>query len=358
VRIMIWNAAPGGMRSVVESYVGDGFIARHDIRLIASYAERGFVGRQWLLAKALLACLRMLATSKVELVHVHAAMRGSFWRKSLFAVIARRFGVPTLLHLHGSEMKDFYAAQPAPVKRLIVGQLEAASRVLVLSPSWRDFVAGIAPRAKIAVVPNYVDVPDAAPGRARPARVIVFLGLIGERKGVFDLLQAFALARAKNDALQLVIGGAGAIARAKSEARRLGVDDHVAFLGWIGAREREALLAQADLFVLPSYNEGLPMSVLEAMAHALPVIATTVGGLPDLIESGANGVLLAPGDPEALARAILRLADDPAGRAVMGAAARATILASHSAAAVLPILDEIYAEEARAVGRRMTADWP
>ena len=356
MKIMIWNAAPGGMRSVVDAYVADGFVARHGVRLIAAYGEGGFWARQWLLVNALCADVTIHATSPVELVHVHAAMRGSFWRKAIFAAIARRFGVPVVLHLHGSEMKDFYAAQPAPVKRLIVGQLEAASRVLVLSQSWERFVAEIAPRARTAVVPNYVDVPDAAPLRARPAREILFLGLVGERKGVFELLKAFALARAENDELELTIGGAGAIERARSEARRLGVADHVDFRGWVGPQEREALLARADIFALPSRNEGLPMSVLEAMARGLPVIATPVGGVPELIGDGVNGLLVPPGDAEALARAILELAGDPARRAALGRAARETILARHSARVVLPALEEVYAQASKGQALRLSRE--
>jgi glycosyltransferase involved in cell wall biosynthesis len=351
VKIMIWNAAPGGMRSVVDGYVADGFVARHDFRLIASYGEGGFWVRQWLLVKALFAYLRLLATARVELVHIHAAMRGSFWRKAIFAVIARRFGVPVVLHLHGSEMKDFYAAQSAPVKRLIGGQLEAAACVLVLSQSWQRFVAGIAPRARIVVAPNFVDIPATPPGRARSGRVILFLGLVGERKGVFDLLEALALARAEHDDLELIVGGAGAIERARVEARRLGVADSVEFLGWVGPQEREALFRRADIFALPSRNEGLPMSVLEAMARGLPVIATPVGGVPELIDDGVNGILVPPGDAQALARAIARLASDPAARAALGAAARQTILARHSAAVVLPGVEAAYAQAKRATRR-------
>ncbi len=345
---MIWNAAPGGMRSVVEAYVADGFIARHGIRLIATYDKSGFWARQGLALKALLAYLPLLATSKVELVHIHAAMRGSFWRKAIFAAIARRFGVPVVLHLHGSEMKDFYAAQPPAVKRLIVGQLVAASRVLVLSQSWKSFISEIAPRAQITVAPNFVAAPDATPVRAGPARLILFLGVVGERKGAFDLLEAFALARSQCGGLELSIGGKGAVERARTEARRLGVADNVDFCGWVGAEAREALLQRADIFVLPSRNEGLPMSVLEAMARGLPVIATPVGGLPELIEDGVNGLLVPPGDANALARAIVKLASDPTARQALGAAARQTILARHSAAVALPMVEQVYAEVGKA----------
>jgi glycosyltransferase involved in cell wall biosynthesis len=350
VKIMICNAARGGMRSVVDGYVANGLVARHGFRLIAVYGEGGFWARQARLAAGLLAYVASLATSPVELVHIHVATRGSFWRKALFATIARRFGVPVVLHLHGSEMKAFYAAQSAPAKRMIVGQLEAAARVVALSESWRRFVAEIAPRAKTTVVPNAVDIADVAPLRARPARHILFLGRVGERKGVFDLLQAFAAARAVNGRLDLTIAGDGANARAKRAAQRLGVADHVDLRGWVGPQEREALFSQADVFVLPSRAEGLPMSVLEAMARGLPVIATPVGGLPELIEDGVNGLLVQPREPDGLARAIVKLADDLEARQALGSAARQTILARHSAAAALPRLEEVYAAVAKRAG--------
>ena len=164
MKIMVCPSARGGMRSVVEGYAEDGFLAAHDVRLVSSYVEGGFVRRQLVALRAVVRVTTLLATRSVELVHVHAAMKGSFWRKAVFAGLARSRGVPVLLHLHGSEMKEFYGRQPAWLKRTIVRQLTRATRVVVLSESWRAFVAEIAPAAKPVVVPNYVRVPE------RPAR--------------------------------------------------------------------------------------------------------------------------------------------------------------------------------------------
>jgi glycosyltransferase involved in cell wall biosynthesis len=113
--------------------------------------------------------------------------------------------------------------------------------------------------------------------------------------------------------------------------------------GWVGPLEREALFSRADIFALSSRNDGLPMSVLEAMGRGLPVIATPVGGLPELIEDGVNGLLVPPSDPQALMRAIFELADDQERREALGCAARETILACYSAAVVLPALQNVYA---------------
>jgi glycosyltransferase involved in cell wall biosynthesis len=347
MKIMIWNAARGGMRSVVVNYRDDGFIDQQGITLIHSYADKGFVGRQLLLIRALISYLFRLLTQKVELVHCHAAMRGSFWRKALFAGLARRFGVPVLLHLHGSEMKGFYESQSPRVRRLIARQLELANAVLVLSDSWKKFILEIAPRSKTIVVPNYVRVPDSLERPARQDVTVLFLGLLGQRKGIYDLLEAFARARRQNPMLKLVVGGNGEIAEAKRLAHKLGVEESVTFLGWIDEAKRREMLTHSDIFVLPSYNEGLPMSVLEAMAYGLPVIATPVGGISELITDGLDGRLVAPGDVAALERELLDLARAPELRHALGEAGHRRVTEHYADTVVLPLLHSIYDETRR-----------
>jgi glycosyltransferase involved in cell wall biosynthesis len=347
MKIMIWNRARGGMRTVVVNYRDDGFIDRQGITLIHSYDDKGFAGRQLLLVRALASYVLRLVTRKVELVHCHAAMRGSFWRKAIFASLARRFGVPVILHLHGSEMKGFYASQPPRVQRLIVRQLELASAVLVLSESWKQFILEIAPEARTIVVPNYVRVPEAVERSARQDITVLFLGLLGQRKGIFDLLEAFARARRQNPALSLVVGGNGEIEEAKRLARELDIEEGVNFLGWIDEGKRREMLTQADIFVLPSYNEGLPMSVLEAMAYGLPVITTPVGGIPEVITDGEDGRLVAPGDVGALEKTLLELAREPELRQALGTAGHARVKERYADTVVLPLLNSIYDETRR-----------
>lgn len=359
MKIMVWPSARGGMRSVVEGYAEDGFLAAQDVRLVASYAEGGFVSRQIVALRAFVRVAALLATRSVDLVHIHAAMKGSFWRKAVFAGLARSRGVPVLLHLHGSEMKDFYGRQPPWRKRAIIRQLTRATRVVVLSESWRVFVAGIAPAAKPVVVPNYVRVPDSpARGTGRPV-TLLFLGLVGRRKGLFDLLEAFARARDLHPGMRLVVGGNGETEAAARQARELGLEDAVGFEGWVGPAEKAGLLDAADVYVLPSYNEGLPMSVLEAMAYGLPVITTDVGGLPELVADGVHGRMIRPGDVAALTAAILELARDPGARRRMGRAGRLRVQDEYSRDAVLPRLADLYASSAsRPRGRPDNAPSP
>lgn len=342
MKIMIWNAARGGMRSVVVNYRDDGFIDREGVTLIHSYSDKGFIGRQLLLVRALISYAFHLLTRKVELVHCHAAMRGSFWRKAIFAGLARRFGVPVLLHLHGSEMRGFYESQPRPVQRLIARQLELANAVLVLSESWKHFILEIAPQSRTIVVPNYVRVPPALERPVRKDVTVLFLGLLGQRKGIYDLLAAFARARRTNPALKLIVGGNGEIEEARRLAHELDIEDGVTFLGWVDEGKRREMLIHADVFALPSYNEGLPMSVLEAMAYGLPVITTPVGGIPEVITDGRDGRLITPGDVDALEKALLDLAGDPALRRELGAAGYARVTERYADTVVLPLLHSIY----------------
>lgn len=350
VKIMIWCAARGGMRSVVEAYQSDGFVAEERITLIASYVDGTFVRRQAQLLFALMRFLLLLAVRRVELVHCHAAMRGSFWRKSLFASIARLCQVPTILHLHGSEMKPFWLSQTPFAKSLIKNQLESASRVIVLSESWRMFVQQIAPLAHISILPNYVAVPNIRDENKVVNSSVLFLGLIGDRKGVFDLLPSFNKLLVDHPDARLLIGGNGETERANKEARSLGVESSVDLLGWIDELERHRLLSTSSIYVLPSYNEGLPMSVLEAMAMGLPVVTTRAGGLPELIDHGIDGLLINAGDREALTDALGLLLSDRKLRETLGSNARKKVNDFYSEHVILPRLASIYRDCERNAG--------
>lgn len=346
MKIMVWNAARGGMRSVVEAYQRDGFLNKEDVTLVTSYVDGGFLHRQLILLKGLFQFLVLLVTKRIELVHVHSAMRGSFWRKSIFARLARLFGVPVLLHLHGSEMKPFYERQSPSLKREIQRQLEKATRVVVLSESWREFIAQIAPAARITVVPNYVTMPALPPATARDPHKVLFLGLIGQRKGTFDLIPAFAAVSGHPD-VKLVIGGNGQIEEARAAVADCHAQSRIELAGWVSGDAKEAHLMRSGIYVLPSYNEGLPMSVLEAMAAGLAVITTRVGGIPELITHGVDGLLVEAGDRQALTSAVQMLLDDEPLRQRIAEAGRLRVEQHYSDRAVLPLLHRLYADCAR-----------
>jgi len=204
-------------------------------------------------------------------------------------------------------------------------------------------VLDVAPKAQVVVLPNYVELPEPTEKLSPDANInVLFLGLVGDRKGVYDLLPAFAAALKTVPQLFLRIGGNGEVEKAQALADKLGLQANVDCLGWISGDAKNDLLRDADIFVLPSYNEGLPVSILEAMSWGLPVITTAVGGIPELIKDHVNGFLISPGDIPALQNLLEQLGGNPDIRRRVGLAARESIKEEYSKEVILPILSSVY----------------
>lgn len=342
--VMICTAARGGMLSVVEGYLADGFLSRWNVVLLYSHVEGSFALRLATAVKAFIRLMGLLFRRRVGLVHCHSAMKRSFWRKSVYALTSRLAGVPVVFHLHGSEMKTFVEEQPAVLQRLIGWILEKQSVVVVLSDSWLRYVKSISPRANVKVLPNFVELPELRRNAAssKGAVEVLFLGLVGTRKGIYDLLPAYKDALAKVPALHLIIGGNGEVDQAQALAVDLNIEKQVVFAGWVSGETKVDLLKRAQIYVLPSYNEGLPVGLLEAMSWQVPVISTRVGGIPELVREGVDGLLIDAGDRSALSSAIVELAQNSKLRQKMGIAARDQVESSFSRSVVMPKLEELY----------------
>ena len=278
-----------------------------------------------------------VACRRLDVAHINVAPRGSTWRKMAFARVAAALGVPVLLHLHGSGYDQYYAGQGARRQAAIRRFFATAGAVVVLGPYWARFMAetlGV-PAGRIHEIANGVPAahPPVAPRATAAAPLIVFLGIVGERKGTDVLLAALAKLDAAGVAWRAVFGGNGEVDAAQAQAAALGLDGRVEFTGWVGEAEVDRLLRRADIFVLPSRAENQPVAILEAMARAVPVVSTDVGGIPGQVVDGETALLVRPGDAAALAAAIGRLIDDPGLRARMGAAGLARF-ESHFAVSV------------------------
>jgi glycosyltransferase involved in cell wall biosynthesis len=282
-------------------------------------------------------------------VHVHAASHASFLRKSVVLLIARLAGSETIFHLHGGGFRTFATREAGPLlRRWIRHTLERSSVVIALSEGWAGFVHEFAPRARVAVVPNAVPLPPRPdPAREESGRVL-FLGRLEAAKGVFELLEAGARLAPRHPQLRLVFGGEGDAQALRRRAAELGIADRVECPGWVGPRARDAELARASVFCLPSHAEGLPMSMLEAMAAGKAVVASSVGGIPETVRDGDNGLLVPARDEEALAAALARVLGDAALRARLAQRARATIEGHYSTEVVCGQLSAIYRELAGA----------
>lgn len=352
----------GGVRAVVRGYLDGGLFERHDCVYVASHRAGSTWVKTVTAVKAWLRVAVLLRKLDAPLVHVQTASRGSFWRKSVVCLMARAAGRPYLIHLHGGGFTRFYEAESGPLaRRFIRSTLRHAALVIALSEQWRERVLQICPAAKVEVLHNAVAIPDKARLQRRAERepTLLFLGHLLRDKGVYDLVRAFAAAARRFPQLRLVLGGVGDVGAIQQLATQLGVQERVSCPGWLGPEHKSAALRDSTIFVLPSYAEGMPMALLEAMSWGVPVVATPVGGIPQLIASEANGLLVAPGDVDGLADALIRLLQDPALRERLGNAARTTVERGFSLQEALAKLSGIYGRfgiEARVPARTPPAD--
>lgn len=264
--------------------------------------------------KALAQLIGILSSQKIDIVHTHVSEGGSAFRQAITTLIAVVFKKPVIMHTHGSEFHLFYHSLPALMRRGMSWILGRCVYVIVLSESWKTFYVNEVNLAfeKVIVLPNAVTIPSQLPDRSHRSQVLfVFFGRIGQRKGAFDLVHAFAnLAPDLQHQAKLLLAGDGQVEEIRHLVQELGLTSHITVLDWITPEQREEFSQQADVFVLPSYNEGLPMALLEAMSWGLPVITTPVGGIPEVVQSGENGILVEPGNIVQITDAMATLVQD------------------------------------------------
>lgn len=340
----------GGIAAVVNAYRAQGLFERWPIDYLPTHCDGGVLRKLLRAARELGMLMLLLARHRRVVMHVHGASRASFWRKSVFMTIGMLARCPVIFHLHGGGFARFYEAECGAVRRRIIRFfLDRAACVIVLSDRWRDWIATVTKNQRIVCIPNPVPSVEERPAKRR-RNIVLFLGRLERGKGIFDLLDTIASLRAAIPDIRLVCAGDGDIGSVARHAERLGIEDAVSFPGWVGPAEKQSLMRLAAVYVLPSYAEGLPMSMLEAMAEGLPVVATGVGGIPDVVTDGVNGYLFEPGDTAGLERLLRRLMHDPELGKRMAQAARETVRLHCAADRVVAQLEEIYAGFGLAAG--------
>ena len=297
---------------------------------------------------------------QADIVHIHTCSGFSFFRSALDMVAAQRLGAKVVLHVHGAAFDEFYAASSAMSRHVIGWTLARADVVIALSLDWRRKLLTMAPRARVVVIENAVEMPERisvqTPGRtAGPCRFLL-LARMDVWKGIDDLLAACVLLRDQAVPFELTLAGPPGTAgdersmSMKIAARHL--DRHVHYTGILQGEEKCRALASCNAYVQPSHSEGMPIALLEALAYGLPVIATRVGAVPEVIADGCEGLLVPPRSPAALAGAMRRLACDPALRSRMSAAARTLAEQRFTPARLATDLSALYDRLAKTPSRR------
>jgi glycosyltransferase involved in cell wall biosynthesis len=266
-------------------------------------------------------------------VWIHTCSGFSFYHAGVHVLLAKWLRCPVILHIHGGRFMDF-AASAGPLGRLCIrGMLQSSDAVVVVSQGWRRQIRQLAPQARTCVLENAInDVGCIALEQKTRSTVCRFgyLGRLDVEKGVLDLLHAARTLADRHVPFQLTLAGpigtAGDPQAVATRAVDMGLSGVVRVIGPVEGAGKQRFFAECDAYLQPSHFEGLPLSLLEAMAHGLPAIATRVGAIPEVITHGADGMLIVAKDRAALAQAMLALADDGVLRARMGAAARDLVM--------------------------------
>lgn len=293
----------GGMTAVLVSY--DKYI--ENMRFIPTWKLGNKVVKSWYALQALVRTWFLLKFDKrIKIVHIHGAANASFERCKLFIDLAKKCGKKVILHEHAADFVEYF--NETADKQVITDTLQKCDALIVLSQSWKEYFASIGmDDAKIHVLNNIVSPPELQPEKhvAEGKLHLMYMGEISKRKGGFDLLQAIADNKEYfKDKLILRMGGNEVDGDIKAFIKEHGLESFVSYEGWIAGQKKIDCLNWEDVYILPSYNEGLPIAILEAMAYSHPVISTPVGGIPEVIETGKNGMLVQPGDTKAIADAI------------------------------------------------------
>lgn len=307
------HSVKGGITSVINQLLDHPWCSENvEMKFISTYIDSNRVKKILFFVDAYRKIEKEFKYNKPDVVHIHMSYKGSFTRKYTIHKLCRKYGIPDILHLHGSEFEKWFYESDNKKKEQIRQLLREASSVVVLGEKWNTIIKEIEPATHTVLVSNTVHIPKETTQWQQPFNVL-FLGVLIKRKGVSDLLKAIKILNdsGKTENVHFFIAGSGEEeSNLKAECSELGLNDLVEFVGWTTGEKKMKLLKESQMLVLPSYNEGLPIAILEAISYGLPVVATDVGDISAAVYDGENGYLVQPGEIEKLAIAINKVMQD------------------------------------------------
>lgn len=310
----------GGIASVVNGYRSYEFGEEYQISYVESYRDGNKYQKLLKALKGYVAFMKGLRRNRPDIVHIHSSFGPSFYRKMPFIYLAQWKKIPVVNHIHGAEFDAFYLNASEKKKDLIRRVYRKCQVLIALSDEWKENLEQIVPKERICVIENYCQIPEQMEGKKK--NQILFLGELGKRKGCFDIPEICEKALEDIDDVPVILAGDGAMEELKALFKEKKTEKAVRFPGWVRGTDKDKLLRESSIFLFPSYHEGMPMAVLEAMAYGLAIVTTKVGGIPKLIEHGVSGYLYEPGDVQGMAQSVRELVANQKKRNEMGLAAR------------------------------------
>jgi glycosyltransferase involved in cell wall biosynthesis len=344
-KILILGPLPptiGGITTLIQEIMGSKLNEKYDFRAFDTQRPTiGFSKEVWdytlawrigwlkLLKSSIWTLFHLLAfpfvlfTYDPDIVHINSVGYWVYWENGLYVLLSKIFHKKIFFHLHGGGFEDFYEKGNKISKFLIRVILDLSDRIIVLSPSWWRYFAEIAFKDKIAVVENFVDssmFSKVASVKLSDGKITVLFvgGFAAKAKGLYDFVDAASLVNKSCSDIFFVLLACSDVKGLTELCNKKGIASNTKIEGYLQGIQKIRAFTTSDIFVLPSYAEGFPITMLEAMAAGLPVIASSVGAIPDVIENGKNGFLIKTGDYTVLAEKISILSRDKELRKEMG----------------------------------------
>lgn len=257
----------------------------------------------------------------------------SFREKSWMARRAKKKGRIVILAPRSGLIKDDIEKSES-FKKIVIESLNTIDVLLCQGPSWKLFYSQLSLNKSLQyeVIHNWIDISsyrDQKKSEKKDSKfVVLFVGWITRNKGIFEILEVAR--RITDTKVEFVLAGDGDVFEEVAELIKKERITNVKLTGWVKGGAKDKLMAGADIFILPSYREGYPNALIEAMASGLPVVSTKVGSIPDLIENRKSGILIDPKSADQLEIAIRELLDDESGRKRMGKNARQRVFENNT----------------------------
>jgi glycosyltransferase involved in cell wall biosynthesis len=259
----------------------------------------------------------IIRAEKIYIVHINSTSFKNVFKNIEIQEIVKKLGVKSIIHIHGGYFDRFYKGLSNVWRKRLERGLNRSDALICLSAGWKKFFASTFKEAKVYVLENAIDLePFLEIGEYREYSNkdeihAIYLGRISKMKGIFDLVEVSKKLRAANANVRFIIAGRserGELSKLRWILRDERIADRFDLVGEVTGLRRDELFRKADCFILPSHAEGMPITILEAFALGLPVVATRVGAVPEVIEHDKNGLLVEPGDVDGIAGALSRLA--------------------------------------------------
>jgi glycosyltransferase involved in cell wall biosynthesis len=343
-KVLIFGPPPfGGISSVMQTILDSPLAKNYRFEVFErTYIpddQSGFIKRNLFRISRFIRFFRKLRVESYDFVHFHTPLSSSFPGTLVFMIIARLAGVKILLHIHGTDWNTSYEERSEITKFLFRMGFRLPQHTIALYDTWQINILKLVPKARVHTIANCLE--DSAPADSELAKkikskigagddnfLVLTVGFVGARKGYLDILDAVPdLVRFNNSMRFVFVGGEehpGENHPVFQRIKELNLARWVHVMGEVHRSEIPSYLAAADLFLLPSREEGMPIAILEAMRAGLPIVTTTVGGIPEMIEDGFSGILIEPGNPHEIAEAVTRLVKDENLRENLAEGARAT----------------------------------